>query len=83
MLLIDTWCDRTYQFYNAQHSKYHLKNECSKNLCLLAEKFSRKSTETTVLQINKKMLSLKNHFSTEKRKVETSSNKSGGGVSNI
>ena len=72
MLLIDTWCDTTYQFYNAQHSKYHLKNECSKNLCLLAEKFSRKSTETTVLQINKKMLSL-----------ETSSNKSGGGVSNI
>ena len=55
MLLIDTWCDTTYQFYNAQHSKYHLKNECSKNLYLLAEKFSRKSTETTVLQINKKM----------------------------
>ena len=52
-----------------------MKDKRTKNLCLLAE--------ATIPQISKKMLSLKNHFSIEKRNVEASSKKSGSGVSNV
>ena len=67
-LLIDAW-RKIDQLYNVKHPKYHLKDERTKNLRLLAEKLSEKSIEATILQISKKMLSLKNHFSSEKRKV--------------
>ena len=49
----------------------------------MAEKLSGKNVEATIPQISKKMLSLKNHFSSEKRKVEASSKKSGSGTSDI
>ena len=67
-LLIDAWRE-TDQLYNVKHPKYHLKEERTKNLRLLAEKLSEKSIEATIPQISNKMLSLKNHFSSEKRKV--------------
>ena len=81
-LLIDAWREID-QLYNVKHLKYHLKEERTKNLRLLAEKLSEKSIEATIPQINKKMLSLKNHFSSEKRKVEASSKKTGCGVSDV
>ena len=36
-LLIDAWCEIE-QLYNVKHSKYHLKDERTKNLRQLAEK---------------------------------------------
>ena len=81
-LLIDAWREID-QLYNVKHPKYHLKEERTKNLRLLAEKLSEKSIEATIPQINKKMLSHKNHFSSEKRKVEASSKKTGCGVSDV
>ena len=82
LLLIDAWRE-TDQLYNVKHPKYHLKDERTKNLRLLTEKLSEKNVETTISQISKKMLSLKNHFSSEKRKVEASSKKSGSSVSDV
>ena len=81
-LLIDAWREIN-QLYNVKHPKYHLKDERTKNLRLLAEKLYEKNVEATLPQISKKMLSLKNHFSSEKRKVEASSKKSGSGTSDI
>ena len=81
-LLIDAWREID-QLYNVKHPKYHLKEERTKNLRLLTEKLSEKNVEATIPQISKKMLSLKNHFSSEKRKVEASSKKSSSGVSDV
>ena len=67
-LLIDAWREIG-QLYNVKHAKYHLKVERTKNLRLLAEKLSEKNVEATIPQISKKLLSLKNHFCSEKRKV--------------
>ena len=69
--------------YNVKHPKYHLKEERIKNLRLLAEKLSEKNIETAIPWISKKMLSLENHFFNEKRKIETSSQKPGFGVSDF
>ena len=66
--LINAWREIG-QLYNVKHAKYHLKDERTKNLRLLAEKLSEKNVEATIPQISKKLLSLKNHFSSEKRKV--------------
>ena len=60
-----------------------MKEERTKNLRLLVEKLSEKNIEATIPPISKKMLSLKNHFSSEKKKVEASSKKSGSRVSDV
>ena len=46
-LLIDAWREKD-QLYNAKHSKYHLKDERTKNLRLLTEKLSEKNVEVTM-----------------------------------
>ena len=73
------------QPYNVKHPKYQLKDECTKNLRLLlhVEKLSEKNVEATIPQISKKMLVLKNHFSSEKRKVVALFKESGSGVSDV
>ena len=81
-LFIDSWCEID-QLYNVKYAKYHLKDERTKNLCLLAEKLSEKNVEAIIPQISKKMLSFKNHFSSENRKVELSPKKFGSGVSDV
>ena len=81
-LLIDAWREID-QLCNVKHPKYRLKDERTKNPRLLTEKLSEKNVEATIPQISKKMLSLKNHFSSEKRKVEASSKKSGSDTSDV
>ena len=68
-LLIDAWREIN-QLYNVKLPKYYQKDKQTKNLRQLAEKLSGKNGEVTVPQISKKMLSLKNHLSSEKRKVD-------------
>ena len=79
-LLIDAWREKG-QLFHVKHPKYHLKDKRTKNLRLLAQLLSEKNVEATISQISKKMLSLKNHFSSEKRKVKASSKKCGSGAS--
>ena len=81
-LLIDAWREID-QLCNVKHPKYRLKDERTKNPRLLTEKLSEKNVEATIPQISKKMLSIKNHFSSEKRNVETSSKKSSSGASDV
>ena len=57
-LLIDAWREKD-QLYNAKHSKYHLKDERTKNLRLLTEKLSGKNVEATMTQTVKRCYHLK------------------------
>ena len=57
-LLIDAWREKD-QLYNAKHSKYHLKDERTKNLRLLTEKLSEKNVEVTMTQTVKRCYHLK------------------------
>ena len=80
--LIEAWRNLE-QLYNVRHPKYHLKDERLKNLNKLKDELLENGIEVTVDQISKKMLSLKNHFSSEKRKIEASSTKSGSGTGDL
>ena len=80
--LIEAWRGLE-QLYNVRHPKYHLRDERLKNMNKLKDELLENGVEVTVDQISKKMVSLKNHFSSEKRKIEAASTKSGSGTGDL
>lgn len=69
--LIREW-ESIENLYNVHHPKYPLRDERKRSISLLKERLQSRGINVTSPQIQKKMISLKNHFNSERRKVEAS-----------